>query len=106
MAGVSPMQRSLEYLRKDGWHAEIVERRVPYRNITIDLFNFADILSIRDTECLLVQCTSRSNVSARVKKITESPLLSSVRKAGFLIHVHGWGQLKGEKWSARVVDLS
>jgi hypothetical protein len=60
------------------------------------------LLCIRRGEVLGVQVTSASNVPARVRKITDSPLLPLVRESGVRIVVHGWhpdGRL-------RLVDLS
>jgi hypothetical protein len=53
-----------------------------------------------------VQCTSASNVAARVKKITESPLLPMVRAANIAIEVWGWRKLKASGWQPKIVDLS
>jgi hypothetical protein len=50
---------------------------------------------------LAVQVTSRSNVSARVRKITDSPLLPLVREAGIRVLVQGW-----DGPQLREVDLS
>lgn len=102
---MSPTQRSLKYLRDLGYHVEIVEHFNSFTKQRKDLFGFADLLAIRENEVLLVQVTSRGNVSARVNKITESPLLGIVRKAAIRIEVHGWGKLKAG-WCNRVVDLS
>lgn len=37
-----------------------------------------------------MQTTTRSNMNARIKKISESEEVAFVRKAGIQIHVHGW----------------
>lgn len=102
----SPTQRTLERLRDAGWVAEICERWIPGANIRKDLWGFADVLAIREGEVLAVQCTSGSNVSARVRKIEASPLLSAVRKAGIAIEVWGWRKTAAGKWDVRKVDLS
>jgi hypothetical protein len=104
---VSPTQRTLAALRANGWHAEIVERWIPGANIRKDLWGFADIFCLRNGSCpLAVQCTSASNVAARVKKITESPLLPMVRAANIAIEVWGWRKLKASGWQPKIVDLS
>jgi hypothetical protein len=102
-AVVTPTARSLAYLRDQGYHAEVVEqtKRVPGKVWKVDLWNFIDIIAIRRGEVLGVQVTSRSNVSSRVKKITDSPLLPLVREAGIRVLVQGWD---GEQM--REVDLS
>jgi len=104
---VSPTQRTLAALRDEGWHAEVVEKWIPGANIRKDLWGFADILCLRAGSVpLVVQCTSASNVSARVKKITESPLLALVRGSNIAIEVRGWSKNKAGKWIQRIVDLS
>ena len=108
MSSVSPTSRSMAWLREHGYHAEVVEQTkrvgVPGKMKVwkVDLWGFGDLLAIRRGEVLCVQTTSWSNVSARVCKITDSPLLPLVREAGIRITVHGWhadGRL-------REVDLS
>lgn len=111
----SPTQRSLKYLRDQGYLVDVVERwiRVPNHpggGKRRDLFGFIDLLAIRENEVLAIQATSDSGVSARVKKIKSEDLadnLAAVRQAGIKIHVHGWKKnpLKN-RWQVRVVDLS
>jgi hypothetical protein len=55
---------------------------------------------------LAVQTTSGSNVSARVKKLTESELIGTVRKAGWGIHVHGWRKGANGRYGLVLRDLS
>ncbi len=104
MSGKSPTQRSLEKLRAEGYLCQIVERWNPHARIRQDLFGIGDILCLRDEETLLVQTTSRGNVSARVKKIAESEHLPAILRAGWKIEVHGWGKLK-EGWTCKVVEI-
>ena len=106
MAKTSPTQRSLEYLRGQGYTVAIVERWNPFARIRQDLFGFVDLLAIRENETLAVQATSLSNVSAREKKIGESENVGAVRKAGWRIVVHGWGKDSKGKWKLREIDVS
>jgi len=102
---MSPMQRSLKLMRERGYRCYITEYHS--RGFKHDLFGFADILCLKDDEVCAVQTTSRSNISARIKKITESEELPFVRKAGIRIMVHGWGYLNRSKtWDCREEDLS
>jgi len=105
---LTPTQRSTRHLQEEGYHVELVEqtKRVGQPGAMkvwkVDLWNFIDLLCIKRGEVLAVQVTSASNVPARVRKITDSPLLPLVRESGVRIHVHGWhpdGRL-------RLVDLS
>jgi len=101
----SPTQRTLAYLRKDGWLAQVTEKWIPGANFRKDLWGFVDVLAIKGTEILGVQSTSYANTSARVKKIEESEHVDAVREAGIAIHVHGWRKVKN-RWQVRIVDCS
>ena len=101
----SPTQRSLKYLRESGYTVAVVEYFNYFTKRRHDLFQFADLLAIRENEVLLVQVTSGSNVSARIKKITENEHIAAVRKAGMRVEVHGWRKLKAG-WLPKIVDLS
>lgn len=101
----SPTQRSLADLRKNGWIAEVVERWVPGANVRKDLFGFVDIVAVREGEKpLLVQTTSRSNTSARLKKILASEVLK-VLLGTFRIEVHGWAKNSKGRWEVKVIDV-
>lgn len=105
---MTPTQRSLKYLRDKGYTVEVVERSTNFggRFRRHDLFGIADLIALGDNEVLLVQVTSASNVSARVKKITESEHLNAIRKANVGIIVHGWGKKSNGRYEVREVDLS
>ena len=58
MAGLTPTQRTLKYLRDKGYTAGIVERWVSQAGKfgkRIDLFNFIDIIAIKENKILAVQ---------------------------------------------------
>jgi carbonic anhydrase len=103
---VTPTARTLAFLRKAGWLAWVVEKWIPQTRQRSDLFGFIDVLAIREGETLAVQSTSGSNVSSRVKKITEHENVARVRAAGWAIHVHGWRKNAKGRWELREVDLS
>jgi hypothetical protein len=102
---MTPTQRSLAYLRDEGYLVAIVEHWNPFARIRQDLFGFIDLLAIRRDETLAVQVTA-SGVSSRVKKIEASSHLGRVREAGWRLHVHGWRKNSKGKYVMRVVDLS
>jgi hypothetical protein len=102
---MTPTQRSLKYLRDEGYLVAIVEHWQPFARIRQDLFGFIDLLAIRRDETLAVQVTA-SGVSSRVKKIEASPHLGRVREAGWKIFVHGWRKNAAGKYVMRIVDLS
>ena len=106
MATKSPTQRSLEHLREQGYHPEVVEKYNSFTKRKNDLWGFADILAIKRDEVLAVQTTSGANVASRIKKIMESDLLPKVREAGVRIIVHGWTKQANGRYALRVEDIS
>lgn len=102
MKKLLPETRTIRALEADGWTAEKVEQQIPGTFIKRDLFGFLDILAIRGQEILGVQATSLSNVSARIKKITDHVNLPVVRKANIAVQVWGWGDAD----KPRIVDIS
>ena len=78
---MTPTQRSLAYLREQGYTVAIVERWNPFARIRQDLFGFVDLLAIRKGETLAVQTTS-TNVSERIKKIQDSEYLPKITPSG------------------------
>lgn len=104
---MSPTQRSLKLMRERGYVCEVTEHWNPHAFLRKDLFGFGDVFCLGDGEAVMVQATSLSNVSARVKKITEHEHLAAVRKAGLRILVQGWGKRAGKRfYEVREVDLS
>ena len=102
---ISPTQLSLSKLRGDGWTAEVVERYNFFSKKRHDLYGFIDILAVGPEGTLAVQTTSYSNVSSRVRKISEHENVGAVRDAGWRIVVHGWRK-KNNRWVCREVDIS
>lgn len=103
---ISPTQRSLKYLREQGWRVAVVEYWHAFARKRMDLFHAFDLLCVRGEETLAVQVTSASNVSARVNKIAENEAVPDLRKAGWSLFVHGWRKGKDGKWIVREVDVS
>ena len=103
---MTPTQRSLRYMRDQGYVADVVEHWVPFAKVRRDLFGILDIVCLGANETVGVQTTSASNVSARVAKITASEHLPALRRANWTILVHGWRKSASGKWVLREVDLS
>ena len=102
----SPTQRSKAYLENAGYLVAIVEKWNPHARIRQDLWGFVDLLAIKEGETLGVQTTSRSNMSARARKIAEHENVGPVRKAGWRLEVHGWAKDTKGRWSVKVQDVS
>lgn len=102
---MSPTQRTLKHMRKNGYTCAVVERWNPYARVRQDLYGVIDVLCLGEREVVGVQATSGSNVSARMAKIAASEHIAALRKAGVRMLVHGWRKTKG-RWALREVDVS
>jgi protein-tyrosine-phosphatase len=105
MAKTSPTQRSLAYLREQGYHCEVVEKFNSFTKQRKDLWGWCDILAIKRNEVLAVQVTA-AGVSDRIKKIMASDTLALVREAGIRIEVHGWRKNSKGRYVQRIEDIS
>lgn len=106
MAKQSPTSRTTKWLKKHGFIRCVVERTIhrprqpgqPYEPpFKRDAFGFGDILAAHPEHGIaLIQVTSASHVSHRVRKITEDPKVAPLAlnwlRAGAHIVVHGWGK--------------
>ena len=103
---ISPTQRSLALLRKDGWTVDVTERWIPGMNVRKDFLGFVDLIALRGGETLAVQATSDNggNMAARVAKIKASPNLPIVLAAGWAVCVLGWRK-KANRWIVRRVNV-
>lgn len=104
---MSPTSRSKQMMEKEGYKVWIVEQtiRIPGRTFKRDLFNAFDLIGLRDSETKVVQTTTLSNLSARLKKLEENEYMADMRKAGWTMEAHGWRKLK-TGWAAKIVDVS
>lgn len=108
-AKMSPTQRSLEKMRKEGYLAAITERWNAFSKTRNDLFQFIDVLCIRDNETIGIQTTSGSNVSARIAKIRSLDTAMLWLAPSRRIIVHGWKKCgprgKVKRWACRQVEV-
>lgn len=105
-ASGSPTQRSKAYLENAGYLVAITERWNPHARVRQDMFGFVDMLAVKEGEVLAVQTTSRSNMSARARKIAEHENVAAVRKSGIRIEIHGWARDTKGRWSVKIQDVS
>lgn len=103
----SPTKRSKDKLIKDGWMVQIVEVWNAFARKRKDLFDFVDILAVKDGQTLAIQTTSRSNMSSRTKKITEvkKENYEILKAAGWRIEVWGWSKNKSKRWEVKIKIL-
>ena len=90
----TPTSRTLEYLRNEGYIAQVVEMWIPHSRTRRDLFGFIDIVAIAEGETIGVQATSTGNMGARVKKILDLPESRLWLDAGNKILVIGFKKYK------------
>jgi hypothetical protein len=102
----SPTQRSLAYLREQGYLCAIVEKWNPHAKLRQDLFGIIDVLAVKDGETVGVQTTSGGNVAARVQKIADCSHVGALRRAGWRLVVHGWRKGANGRYTLREVDCS
>jgi len=99
MAGASPTQLSLRYLRRhedEYTLTAVVEHWNPHMRIRQDLFGIIDIVALGPTGTLAVQSTTKSNIYSRIKKLRESDATRKILATpGWRIEVHGWYKQRG-----------
>lgn len=89
-----PASRSLKHLRDNGYTAQVVERWNQFARVRQDLFGCIDIVAIKSdlNGVYGVQTTSTGNMSARVEKIKQEPIMRLWLEAGNTLVVHGWAK--------------
>jgi hypothetical protein len=102
----SPIKRTLARLRKLGYHADIVERRLPGCFLTRDLFGIADLFAVHPGErtVLLIQVTTAAHVADRLRRVRGQPDLPALLAAGVGVEVWGWAK-RGGRWHVRRVAV-
>lgn len=98
---ITPTQRSLKYLRSQGYVVEVTERWNPHAKIRQDLFGIVDLLAVREGETLAIQTTSAGNVANRRKKIISHENLPHLQSAGWKVVIHGWRKNSKMVWKVR-----
>ena len=82
--------RTTKHLREQGYLVATVEHYNSFTRRKHDLFGCIDLLAIGNGETLAIQVTSRSNMSARIKKIQDAEALPEMLRSKWHIIVHGW----------------
>jgi hypothetical protein len=93
---MSPTQRSLDLLRKEGYLAAVVEKFNQFAGVRQDLFGFADIIAVnaQTRTTLAVQTTAAAGLSDRRRKVLDSGEAMICMAAGWKLEVHGWAKRK------------
>lgn len=103
---MTPTKLSLREMRGRGYLCEVVEHFNHFTRTRKDLFGFGDVICLGDSEVVLVQTTSYSNLPARIRKIAEHENIGAVRKSGIKVLGHGWKKGANGRYALREVDLS
>lgn len=107
----SPTQRSLKKLRDEGYTCAIVEHFNSFVRVRQDLFNFIDIVAIKEgiVGVLGIQTTTRAHVNERLKKIHDNPISQLWLNTKNHIIIHGWSKIgargKRKLWNCYEVIL-
>lgn len=96
--------RSKWLLESDGYKVAIVENYNAFTKRKHDLFGCIDILAVGAGDTIAVQTTSKSNMSARRKKIQDSDAYPEMIRSGWRIYVHGWHK-EGNRWRCKVEEI-
>ena len=83
-------QRTIALYEDRGYKCTVVESWNAFTKRKKDLFGIFDVLAVGNGETIGIQITSKSNMSARIKKIEESEFLPEIIGAGWRIIVIGW----------------
>ena len=120
MAGKTNTQRTLEYIRKQGWQCEVVERWIrnpkhPAGGFRKDWMGFGDIVAMGENSIIAIQSCGQGYAD-HDRKITEdekvAPLaLLWLQNGGRLLLV-GWRKIKlkrggkAMRWTPRIKEYS
>ena len=116
MSGRTAESRSVEFLRRRGWSADVVTRWNMYARPhprRIDPFGFLDLIAVRSDAAgvLGVQATASGNTSARKAKIILIPEAVIWLRAGNRIVIHDWRKVKVKpggvaiRWDNRITEI-
>jgi hypothetical protein len=103
---MSPVQRTLAWLREHGYVAQKVEYFNYYAKKRVDLFGFIDVLAVSEHHLLAIQCSDDSHHAEHRKKILNSPV---ARLLAFHMDVEIWSwglKLTGRRRQDGLLDRS
>lgn len=94
--------RSKDHLVKQGYTVEKTEHYNYFTKRRSDLLGVADLIALDGKDIILVQVTSRSNLSARRRKAERQPKLRLWLEAGGKFTLHGWDKPK-HRWRLKEI---
>src|SRR3546814_21183342 len=97
----NPTSRSHKPLRDLGYAAAVVERRVPGKPITIDLFGCIDLVAVDERGRIAwVQTTTASNMASRRNKLKDNDIQPFLAMNGNRVILNGWKKTNG-RWQVK-----
>ena len=108
MKGVSPTTNTLKKLREEGFSPWVTEHWNSFSRKREDLYGCIDVIAIKEgrSGVLGIQCTSKNNMSARLKKIRENPYMDLWIKTGNRLEVWGWFKNKSNRWEVKEMEYN
>lgn len=83
-------QRTIALYKDRGYKCTVVESYCAFTKRKKDLFGIFDVVAVGNEETVGIQITSKSNISARMRKIQESEYLPEILRSGWRVVVIGW----------------
>lgn len=107
MSKTTLTSHTIDYLQKQGCQlVQNVETWNFFARKRKDLFGCWDVLAVRGTETIAVQVTSRSNISSRLRKISDADSTPHLRKAKWTLLIHGWDRQQDGRMRLKEVNVS
>lgn len=97
--------RSRKLLESQGYTVATVEHYNAYTKRKNDLYGCIDLLAIGNEETLAIQVTSKSNMSARIKKIENAEALPVMLRSKWRVIVHGWWKNKSNRYELKEFEF-
>lgn len=108
----SPTQRSIQWLKERGYTCCIAEHYNAFAHVRKDLFGWIDIVALHPDKkgVLGIQCTTGSNISARITKAEALKSYGLWIACGNTALFMGWRKLKTGKvqrtWHPHITEVS
>lgn len=98
-------QRAIAIYKNKGYICDTVESYNSFTKRKKDLFTIFDVVAVGNKETVGIQLTSKSNMSARIKKITESDALPYLISAGWRVVVMGFYKQPNGRWACKEFEF-
>ena len=88
-----------------GYKCTVVESYCSFSKRKKDLFGIFDVLAVGQGQTIGIQITSKSNMSARIKKIEECEFLPEIIGAGWRIIVIGFYKKENGRYAYKEFEF-